>query len=136
MYGPEGRKAFEDGAFTAEQMLGQVFGPFWLPCHQGYQKIEGITKDEIITKSDVMPQCAGAAIFRANVGVDEILPQALLHLPKSDEVFGNAADFYTYHKQEDRLSHAQFFTRLDALEMLVQREMTNQQNKNIKKIKP
>lgn len=43
-------------------------------------------------------QCAGAATFRANVGIAERMPEALLHLPPdTDLVFETPEEFLAHH---------------------------------------
>lgn len=68
--------------------LGQIHGPFWLPCHQD-KNYEGVGSD--IAEVN---QCRGAAIFRTNVGVADRMPNQLLSLPEDkDNVFANEAEF-------------------------------------------
>jgi len=83
--------------------LGQAALPFFLPCHcsPGYRGNATTPID-----ADVM-DCAGAAIFRANIGVYGWSPFApswsphLLRLPAQSDltVFATAAEFYAYHVQ-------------------------------------
>jgi hypothetical protein len=83
------------GGSSPETYIGQANGNFWLPCHSthDYRKLE-------CRLDHSNSQCAGAAIFRSNVGVaDRIAPQ-LLHLPADTEkVFGSFAEFYAHHKK-------------------------------------
>lgn len=53
---------------------------------------------------DETSQCAGAAIFRANAGVADLLPKTLHRLPKSEKAFATPVAFLTHHLQttEDR----------------------------------
>lgn len=84
----------KDGALgggAPETYLGQILGPFWLPCHNsaGYEENR---------RDPTHEQCAGAAIFRANVGVDVMMPSALLHLPKGDpQVLTGPIEFLQHH---------------------------------------
>lgn len=75
------------GGGPLEMYVGQIIGPFWLPCHNspGYVQKKINLEDQ---------QCAGAAIFRANLGVDALMPDALLHLPAGDlSVFPGLLEF-------------------------------------------
>ena len=81
----------ELGGSPASKFIGQVFGPFWLPCHcsPGYEGNRSNPKHS---------QCAGAAIFRANIGRAELLPPQLHKLPADAElVFASAAEFLAHH---------------------------------------
>lgn len=81
------------GGGAPETYLGQILGPFWLPCHNsaGYEQNRMDMRHE---------QCAGAAIFRANVGVDAMMPSALLHLPKGHpSVLTGPVEFLQHHCQ-------------------------------------
>ncbi len=98
VYGPEARDYVKGGAFSTEQMLGQAVGPFWLPCHMGYRDAE--SKAEVIAKVDEIPQCAGAANFRANMGLDNLPYElGLLKGEKDETVFSDPIEFTAYHKQ-------------------------------------
>ena len=73
--------------------VGQISGPFILACHMS---------SEYSSKPDEscleMPQCAGAAIFRANVGVAEKMPKAFHRLPHDyASVFATFAEFFAHH---------------------------------------
>tara|TARA_R110002020_G_scaffold100855_5_gene238101 strand:- start:26427 stop:26876 length:450 start_codon:yes stop_codon:yes gene_type:complete len=73
--------------------LGQIHGPFWLPCHQD-KNYEGKGSN-----TETVGQCRGAAIFRSNCGVEEgKLPKQLLSLPEDREnVFASEAEFITHY---------------------------------------
>lgn len=82
----------ELGGSDAAIYVGQVSGPFFLPCHQQYQ--DGKPTDDMSN-----PQCAGAAIFRSNIGVADRIPPILHHLPPDrDTVFANHAEFLAHHR--------------------------------------
>lgn len=77
--------------------IGQINGPFWLPCHlhKGYKDKE--------TKPEDVCQCAGAAIFRANLNISfPKLP--LLQLPpdNGEDVFKDYAEFLMHHMNISR----------------------------------
>lgn len=71
--------------------IGQACGPFFLPCHMD----PAYYKDR---RSLKLLQCAGAATFRTNVGVADLMPEGLLILPKdTDKVFATPAELLAHH---------------------------------------
>lgn len=83
------------GGSPAETFLGQVVGPFILPCHHDcdFSDPEGKLKVAKVTP------CAGAAIFRANLHVSSSLPAVLQRLPPDTSlVFADGAEFLAHHK--------------------------------------
>ena len=73
--------------------IGQSVGPFWLPCHME-KEYEGKS-----TSPDKVNQCAGAAIYRANIKAPK-MPEQILTLPEDkDTVFGSHAEFYAHYKK-------------------------------------
>jgi hypothetical protein len=71
--------------------VGQAYGPFLLPCHMD-------PKYEQDKRSTELVQCAGAAIFRANVGRAGLMPPEMLHLPADAElVFANANEMVAHY---------------------------------------
>jgi hypothetical protein len=87
----------ELGGSPVETYVGQVVGPFFLPCHsaKGY-------KGKATTLESGAPQCAGAAIMRANIGRDELMPGPLLRLFGSSDpnVFADLEEFIRHHRPE------------------------------------
>lgn len=84
------------GGSPPETFIGQAVLPFWLPCHQ-CSNYRGKESD-----ASKVRQCAGAAIFRANIG--SVPPAPMLVLPKDTElVFSTVAEFYAHHKRISRL---------------------------------
>lgn len=74
--------------------VGQSIGPFILNCHRA----EGYADKQ----TDVLnvAQCAGAAIYRANLGVADRLPDEIHALPADHEsVFSSHAEFVGHHCQ-------------------------------------
>lgn len=59
------------------RLIGQAYGPFILPCHMaaGYEEKKA-------TEAASLPQCAGAAVFRSNVGGAPYFPAAFHILPE------------------------------------------------------
>ena len=75
------------------EFIGQVFGPFLLPCHLD----AGFVAD---ARDPGNVQCPGAATFRTNVGVwaRVELPAALLRLPgDTDRYFATLEEFLAHH---------------------------------------
>lgn len=118
---PFSRKC-EPGALGGSPMstyLGQALGPFYLPCHKTVDFSNPDWKREI-TKPE---QCAGAAIFRANIGVDRMMPDALHRLPANRElVFGSFEEMAAHHLGLTPPQAAEFVRRENPMKCLV-REM-------------
>lgn len=84
-------KPGELGGSPIGMFIGQVNGPFWLPCQTC------TNYDDPNWKSDYSkPQCAGAATFRSNMGWRGSPSLALLP-PDRTLVFGNFAEFVAHH---------------------------------------
>lgn len=79
------------GGSPPEVYVGQSMGPFLLPCH--------MTPDYEQDRRDPgHAQCAGAAIYRANVGVSDRMPAQLIKAePDATEVFGSHAEFLAHY---------------------------------------
>jgi hypothetical protein len=81
------------GGSPPETYIGQIFGPFWLPCHCSHDSTK---LEERLDHNNT--QCAGAAIHRSNIGVADRMPELLLHLPENKEiVFATQAEFLAHH---------------------------------------
>lgn len=84
------------GGSPPEMFLGQSVGPFVVPCHCHCDFDDPTWKDKI----GQTPQCAGLAIYRANIDSARFLPDALHKLPADhDLVFSTPAEFLAHHKQ-------------------------------------
>lgn len=71
--------------------IGQAYGPFFLPCHMDPKYYENRRSPELL-------QCAGAASFRSNIGVAELMPDSILILPKETErVFATPEELLAHH---------------------------------------
>jgi hypothetical protein len=81
------------GGSEPQVFLGQAFGPFILPCHKACD----FNDPEWKGKMDTTPQCAGAAMFRANVGMSPMLPAEIHKLPRSSKAFSRPEDFLGHH---------------------------------------
>lgn len=98
--------------------IGQSIGPFWLPCHME-KEYEGKNTDP-----SSVNQCAGAAIYRANVGVASKMPKQILSLPENKkEVFETHSEFLSHYTGIDK-AIAEKILIDENLEMLLAHEMS------------
>jgi len=85
------------GGSLPDRYIGQALGPFWLPCHMapGYEENKFAPNN-----TEVIPQCAGAATYRANVGVMDKFPPSVLHAaPDRELVFAGPDELLAHHLQ-------------------------------------
>ena len=82
--------------------LGQAQGAFFLACHaaKGYD-VEAIKQGDFSQE-----QCVGAAVFRANAGYADRLPDLLLKADKDPEQFTDAKDFLRHYMGDERAEQA------------------------------
>lgn len=111
------------GGSPPETYIGQAFGPFILPCHMACNFNDPDWKQ----KANTTPQCAGAAAFRANIGVR--LPGRIHTQPKSDKVFAGPVEFYMHHKQIGRKQAEQQLQAVPPIALL-HRQLNRQTNIN------
>jgi hypothetical protein len=72
--------------------VGQSLGPFWLPCHMDKEYKDKNSDPEKVD------QCAGAAIYRANTGTAELMPDGIMTLPEDKElVFASHEEFLSHY---------------------------------------
>jgi len=83
------------GGSAPEVYIGQVYGPFLLPCHKHVDFSDPQWKQKVMGT----PQCAGAAMFRKAQGLDQYLPEAIHTLEPEGPVLSDPAAFYAHHKQ-------------------------------------
>lgn len=88
------------GGGSIPQFIGQVCGPFFLPCHSqpNYGEIRSQMKSGAGGFEEAR-QCAGAAVFRANIGRPGTGANSMeLTLPPDREkVFSSYAEFVAHH---------------------------------------
>jgi hypothetical protein len=97
-----------------------------LPCHLHCDFKDPNWKVDAVNT----PQCAGAAIFRANVGVAQFLPPALHKLPKDHEaVFSSPEEFYAHHTKI-HLAVATAYLREVTLAVLLKAQLSRDTNIN------
>lgn len=83
------------GGSEPEVYIGQATGAFFLPCHLTYSADSENIRDNL----DCTGGCAGAAIYRANVGIDHRLPDEIHKLPADHgPVFSSPVEFLAHHK--------------------------------------
>lgn len=106
------------GGSKPEVYLGQVRGPFWLPCHND-KNYAGKESHPSIVK-----QCAGVAIFRSNIEMPYKLPDNLLQLPPDhDRVFSTPAEFYSFYtgcsiEEAETLLTREYLDKLTTIEFV------------------
>ena len=91
------------GGSPIETYLGQIVGPFFLPCHScdGYKGNN--------TQLGDVANCAGAEIFRRNIGVDHLMPDAIKQTdPDATDpnVFASLSEFVEHHTGDKIDEHA------------------------------
>lgn len=112
------------GGSSPETYLGQAAGPFVLPCHLHCDFEDPDWK----AKSINTPQCAGAAIYRANIGVAWGLPDAIHHLaPNVEAVFATPEEFLAHHKSITLLEAGKQLTEVPISELRA-RQIARQSN--------
>lgn len=85
--------------------IGQAQGPFTLSCHMP----EAYKQDQRDLNN---LQCAGAAIYRANVGVAARMPQMFLSLPADKELaFPGPVELLMHHLGWDREKAETFLSK-------------------------
>lgn len=86
----------ELGGSEAEVYIGQCYGPFYIPCHMTYE----LGDPNLREKLHCTGGCAGSAVFRANLGIDTLMPAGINRLPADHEaVFSTPAEFIAHHKR-------------------------------------
>lgn len=81
------------GGSPVETYIGQTEAGFWLPCHGTYEP--GVpAKQQDPAKA---PQCAGAAIYRANLGITAGGRLILRDPQDKAAVFASHAEFIAHH---------------------------------------
>lgn len=80
-----------------EVFVGQLAGPFWIPCHACYEGGVPVKEQSPLR----VAQCAGAAIMRANEGLSDEMPPSTHRLPEDKEkVFATFAEFMAHHLRQ------------------------------------
>lgn len=110
-------RAVEPGALGGsppEAFIGQVQGPFVLPCHRHCD----FDDPEWKAKAGQVAQCAGAAIFRTHIGVAAQMPAAIPVLPANAQVFADEYEFLAHHTGLDPEYMKVRYSRADIQAML------------------
>ena len=96
--------------------VGQAYGPFWLPCHTDP---DYNTPMSLAEKTATVSQCAGAAIFRANVGADARMPDGVHRLPADTSlVFATPAELIAHHNRSTLEEAEEILRRTPSRELL------------------
>ncbi len=115
--------------YTPERIVAQAHGPFVLPCHSepGY-KMAGFDNAAEIAECG---QCAGAAVFRSNVGVAGRMPKEIHVLPADPAaVFATPAELYASY-YGITTAEAEAVLRETPVAELLRRELENANNRVI-----
>lgn len=110
------------GGSPVQVYAGQINGPFVLACHMHVNFDDPNWRAELNYTNT--PQCAGAAIFRANLGVSHRMPAALPRLPANHEqVFSTMSEFVEHHQPDMPSRYSRAFDDPRFIEMCVAVEM-------------
>jgi len=80
------------GGSEASVYVGQILGPFWIPCH---------LSDDYRGKCSRFGEeheCAGAAAMRANLNIADKMPPQLLKVAPNPSVFASFQEFVEHHE--------------------------------------
>lgn len=86
------------GGSPPEVYVGQINGPFWIPCHcpKNYDQKGMMNKGEAVLSEHA--ECVGSAVFRANLGVADRYPDEFMAMPADHiNVFSTYAEFVAHH---------------------------------------
>jgi hypothetical protein len=114
------------GGSPVETYVGQVRGPFWIPCHScpGYRAKQSVFGEEA--------ECAGTGIMRANLGLDKLMPKGLRRFEADHNlVFSTFAEFMHHHDPErfPTTEHADDYLTTYTPEYWLSKELGDQQAK-------
>lgn len=82
------------GGSPAETYVGQLQGPFNIPCHMSIDYSDPQWRE----KSFDVAQCRGAASLRASMKIDGIMPIGIDRIEPSELAFDSIEAFYAHHK--------------------------------------
>lgn len=106
--------------------IGQARGPFVLSCH----KDPDYEQSTALEKHAELKGCAGAAIYRANNGLDKLMPKELYSLPENHAAaFSSPAELLAHHS-EITLEEAEAFLKALPQEYWLAVEMSKLSKKN------
>lgn len=117
-------RAVEPGALGGShpyKYIGQAIGPFVLPCHMHCNFEDPQWRE----KSFETPQCFGASTFRANIGVQALMPTQFPRVPQdTSTVFASAAEFLAHHTKLSLREAVAITSAPGFFESVLRREMT------------
>lgn len=111
------------GGSAPEVYMGQIFGPFVLPCHKACDFDDPQWREKSINT----PQCAGAAMFRKSMGISDYLPDVIHSLEPDGPVLDSPVKFYAHHKQiseEEALAQLRAMPPQELLRIQMMRQST------------
>jgi hypothetical protein len=115
------------GGSLVEVYVGQTEGPFWLPCHLD-KNYDGKNSNH-----HKVSQCAGAAIYRSNIGVAEKMPEGVAILPEDKEtVFASHQQFVAHYLNRKEEELHELFNETDIVKILLERELVKAEVKILK----
>lgn len=103
------------GGSPPETYVGQIQGPFHIPCHKGIDYSDEAWRQ----KAFEVTHCVGAASLRTSIGVAPLMPASLSLPEPCSESFDTLEAFYAHHRRIP-LEEAQILlddeTKTDCLE--------------------
>lgn len=120
------------GGSSVETYIGQSIGPFMLPCHKACDFDDPNWKDKVGETS----QCAGAAIYRNNIGFGGAMPSGIHVLPQDhDKVFSSHAEFIAHHMGVTLYQAELILAQRPPFDMMME-QLNRRDNRIVKKGKP
>ena len=116
-------KPGELGGSPPEVYVAQHFLPFKVPCHEcvDYENNQGDPEHGWKDGALEAAQCVGFAMTRNGDGVDEIMPEGLLHAEYDDSktigAFKDIFDFWAFHNRISRVQAIVYLTPQTMLRM-------------------
>lgn len=97
------------GGSPASTYVGQIVGPFAIACHMHIDFQDPAWRE--MTRYTQTPQCAGAAVLRANINVDALMPAEMPRAkPNRESVFSDLAEFVAHHTRMSIASARRWLT--------------------------
>lgn len=112
------------GGSPAETFIGQANGTFPLPCHCRTDFSDPDWREKAINS----PQCAGAAIYRANTGVAPNMPDFIHQLPADRSTVFAAPEEFLAHHNGYSVDHAGDLLAITPPAELTRRQLARESN--------
>lgn len=119
------------GGSTPDVYIGQAHGPFVLSCHSDgeYEQATALEKWQELTP------CAGAAIYRANTGRAELMPDAIYSLPADAELVFSSPEELLAHHARGSVETAKAFLEIVTPDDMLMMEIKKLSEKNFLEVK-